>query len=375
MAELLASRSPKRKRADLVPEPRSSLPLNAQRLHKTIFSFEPPTSSPKDGQSDDGGSSPRTKVALELGNLDLEDGTVPTSTSGVIPALQLAEDTASSGCTTTTSATAPGQTVEISVSSSLPLNATPDNHSQPEYATTSAVFMFNGPKGVAEDHSMLADDDLSIARKRLKVPDPEISAQLHLAHPGGEGAAVAEPMKQDFSGDIVLEAAIDDKVVQTPSSSGFGSLTKSYPSINRLSESKSRNRKKLPSSSLSREKKSAASASKLVIEDQPIVVDPVRAALTWQEDEITIYDPEDKDDDGTGINGIGFKPSAAVAHQRAQKRRQQLVEYRKREEGEARARRNQRRREQLGAPPPLERKHSVVRVHFSEAEPTAFIMT
>lgn len=74
------------------------------------------------------------------------------------------------------------------------------------------------------------------------------------------------------------------------------------------------------------------------------VVDPVRAALTWHEDEITIYDPDDEDDDGTGINGVGFKPTAAIAHARVMKRRQQMAEYRRREESDARARRNQRRR-------------------------------
>lgn len=77
------------------------------------------------------------------------------------------------------------------------------------------------------------------------------------------------------------------------------------------------------------------------------VVDPVRAALTWHEDEITIYDPDDEDDDGTGINGVGFKPTAAMAHARVMKRRQQMAEYKRREESDARARRNQRRR---GAP-------------------------
>jgi hypothetical protein len=74
------------------------------------------------------------------------------------------------------------------------------------------------------------------------------------------------------------------------------------------------------------------------------VVDPVRAALTWHEDEITIYDPDDADDDGTGINGVGFKPTAAIAHARVMKRRQQLAEYKRREESDARARRNQKRR-------------------------------
>ena len=72
-------------------------------------------------------------------------------------------------------------------------------------------------------------------------------------------------------------------------------------------------------------------------------IDPLRASLTWQDDEITVYDPNDKDDDGTGVNGIGFKPTPAIAHARALKRRQQLAEYRKREEREARARRSRRR--------------------------------
>jgi hypothetical protein len=74
------------------------------------------------------------------------------------------------------------------------------------------------------------------------------------------------------------------------------------------------------------------------------IVDPVRASLTWHDDEITIYDPEDEDDDGTGLNGVGFKPTTAIANARVLKRRQQMAEYKRREESEARARRNQRRR-------------------------------
>lgn len=73
------------------------------------------------------------------------------------------------------------------------------------------------------------------------------------------------------------------------------------------------------------------------------VTDPVRASLTWHDDEITVYDPDDSDDDGTGINGIGFKPTPAIAYARNLKRKQQLAEYKKREERDARARRSQRR--------------------------------
>lgn len=74
------------------------------------------------------------------------------------------------------------------------------------------------------------------------------------------------------------------------------------------------------------------------------IADPVRASLTWHDDEITIYDPDDSDDDGTGINGIGFKPTPAEAYARTVRRRQQLAEYRKREERDARAKRSLRRR-------------------------------
>lgn len=99
-----------------------------------------------------------------------------------------------------------------------------------------------------------------------------------------------------------------------------------------------------------------------------MITDPLRASLTWHDDEITVYDPDDSDDDGTGINGIGFKPTPAIAYARTVKRKQQLAEYRKREEREARAKRSQRRR---GSPVPglVELKGTVERrrVRFMES--------
>lgn len=98
-----------------------------------------------------------------------------------------------------------------------------------------------------------------------------------------------------------------------------------------------------------------------------VIADPVRASLTWHEDEITIYDPDDEDDDGIGINGVGFKPTPALAHVRAMKRQQQMAEYRKREESEARAWRSQRRRDGSTAER-HEGKLASRRVRFLEAE-------
>ncbi|KPI43886.1 uncharacterized protein AB675_6329 [Cyphellophora attinorum] len=64
----------------------------------------------------------------------------------------------------------------------------------------------------------------------------------------------------------------------------------------------------------------------------------------WQDSEITGHDPKDPDDDLYGINGIGFKPTPAIAQQRSQQRKKQLLEYRNREAKEARQQRSERRR-------------------------------
>lgn len=55
---------------------------------------------------------------------------------------------------------------------------------------------------------------------------------------------------------------------------------------------------------------------------------------------LEMLDPED---DGYGINGIGYKPTPQMAYARAQKRKQQVMEWRAREAREARQRRIERR--------------------------------
>lgn len=71
---------------------------------------------------------------------------------------------------------------------------------------------------------------------------------------------------------------------------------------------------------------------------------PPPNSLTWQDSEITGHAPTDPLDDGYGINGIGFRPTPAVAYARAQKRTQQIQDWRNREAREARQRRSERRR-------------------------------
>jgi len=61
--------------------------------------------------------------------------------------------------------------------------------------------------------------------------------------------------------------------------------------------------------------------------------------LTWQDSEITGHLGLDPEDDGYGINGIGFKPTPALAYARSQRRRQQVLEWKSREAAEARRRR------------------------------------
>ena len=68
------------------------------------------------------------------------------------------------------------------------------------------------------------------------------------------------------------------------------------------------------------------------------------ADTTWQDSEITGHEIHAAlGDDGEGINGIGFRPTPAIAQARSQKRRHQLSEWRAREAKEARQRRYEKR--------------------------------
>lgn len=91
----------------------------------------------------------------------------------------------------------------------------------------------------------------------------------------------------------------------------------------------------------------------------------------WHESEITGHLMMDPNDDGYGINGIGFKPTPAAAWARSQRRKQQLANYKSREAREARERRSERRRlapveEHVDGKDEITTK-KVARVRFQEA--------
>ncbi|KAK8136183.1 hypothetical protein PG984_004123 [Apiospora sp. TS-2023a] len=342
--------TPKRKRDDVINEQRLASAATTTTsgypyITRMMFSFEAPNLPPS--EPEDGNSSPRTKVAHQFRDLALVE---------------------SGGW---------GQRINPAYHASP--TAKQSDLQQPvqtRFAPKPEVFDFDGARdtgnsitGSSNDKQMDLDDDGDATlRKRVKLPDCDTIAAFGTT--GNTNADPAGPIGIDSDGRLSFQG-VDPGIVKAKYGSS-GPLKKSYPSINRLADSKSRSRRRPGSPPFSSSRRKVVETS---IEEETTVVDPIRAALTWHEDEITVYDAEDKDDDGTGLNGIGFKPTAAAAYARAQKRRQQLSEYKKREESEARARRNQKRREQLGEAAVLKRSHSMIRVHFSEAEPEAVVMT
>lgn len=339
--------TPKRKRSQLAGD-------EAPTLNTTRFSFDIVGTPPRE----DGNDSPRTNVAHRFRGLAIEGGG--------------------------------GAGHEVAGGSASPT---------PDIATRTTP---------AEDWDPMDED--TIIRKRVKLPEEADGVDLRQDGPSATAEAarvdrVDEPLSEPPSGaplsgpkgewETGLQVpTVDPAVVKPGSKPTGGRLHKSYPSINRLSDSKSRSsRKRAGTPPLAASKANPPGAMEQTGVDgrgggggddaDVEIVDPVRAALTWHTDEITVYDPEDEDDDGTGINGIGFKPTPAVAYSRTMRRKQQLAEYRKREERDARARRSHRRRASpgpvaaaaaapvgSGAAEEAERK-----VRFMEAEPKSVVMT
>ncbi|RDL32668.1 uncharacterized protein BP5553_09124 [Venustampulla echinocandica] len=199
------------------------------------------------------------------------------------------------------------------------------------------------------------DEDEALSRKRSKVYEipttPEtriIKASPKLKERTAVAIAFGSPTAQDphipeQPTEVALGEDIDHHIVFKSGSSlgklkGSG-LGRAYPGISQLPDSNSRGRKRAGTPPLA-----TSSASSSPGGGGNRIIDPERAALTWHDDEITGHNTSDPEDDGEGINGIGFKPTPAEAYARAQKRQLQMAEYKSREAREARAKRSQRRK-------------------------------
>lgn len=359
--------TPKRKRSELLTDDIPVLNLSS----RFSFGFGPPPSSPVE----DGSSSPRSRVAHRFRGLALRDDDEDDNVGGIVAGAGMQFQT------------------HREPSSSGQLAPAPVTDPLAEGITESGDTMHEDKEDVDMDTNMDTG-----ARKRVKLTsihhsDEEIgsalSASANAAAPSKGNDTVDIPAPKTsasrFYGALGVNSysrnrpfvPIAPRPTTTPvdnssannSTSSTGST--SGDSTSGSDASKSRKQRpgtpplKMTSASTSKGSTtpdtsvsfSSASSTSSSDPDSPpapptpagvapsiTVTDSLRASLTWHEDEITIYDPDDSDDDGTGINGIGFKPTPAIAYARTLKRKQQLAEYRKREEREARSRRNQRRR-------------------------------
>ncbi|KAM0716018.1 hypothetical protein Q7P37_008532 [Cladosporium fusiforme] len=99
-----------------------------------------------------------------------------------------------------------------------------------------------------------------------------------------------------------------------------------------------------PSPSTSQHSPSHASPTSSTTSPSSSQNSPAPATMTWQDSEITGHEIHASlGDDGEGINGIGFRPTPAMAQARSQKRKQQVNAWRAREAREARQRRFEKR--------------------------------
>jgi hypothetical protein len=321
--------SPKRKRwppavSTIPPTPPTSSPPPERRLHITV---------PKLAVTDDlePPGSPRTKVAYNFKGLQLEERAEVTQFKLDMPRL---------------SAAVSRQLIDIE-----------DPHPEEEVVRKRVKLLKE-----RKDYRTEIPETPDIRKAKIK----EATFAFTIG-PAEEQVDPVNPMTADAG---TLTNLVDHGMFKgdsIPRFKGMGNLARAYPSINRLGDSKSRSKKRCstppgPSSVDTMDQD----------EEEHKIVDPERASLTWHDDEITGHDPDDPDDDGEGINGIGFKPTSAEAYTRSQKRRQQMAEYKNREAREARKNRIERRR--ATDKDAMEKESEKARrVRFTEAEPDSIM--
>ncbi|PWY87924.1 hypothetical protein BO94DRAFT_516226 [Aspergillus sclerotioniger CBS 115572] len=130
----------------------------------------------------------------------------------------------------------------------------------------------------------------------------------------------------------------------SPSPAGFTEFAKGIqPCDSDKSASTSPSKKRSTPSPRKKRIPSITSKMRSVRSSPPLISNTAEDPLTWHDSEITGHNPTDPTDDGYGMNGIGFKPTAAMAWARSQRRQKQVAEWKNREAREARERRRERR--------------------------------
>lgn len=308
----------------------------------------------KEGEGETGASSPRTKVAYNFQGLRLDD-------AGLVARFEL-------------DGPAP---LRKSIGAFGGDGAFDDEVPQDVDGSVDAQM---GGSGDREEDQQVARKKVKVVRQKKRVEVPETPQRLGAGRRRDEerkfgifvgDERTVDPAIEKAARGVTLSNSVDEMVFTGGSQklgvvSGEGGLRGSYPSINRLAQSKSR-KKRVGTPPLMRGVEGEGGDVDGQSNGEP--------SLTWHDDEITGHDPTDPDDDGEGINGIGFKPTPAEAYARTQKRRQQMAEYRNREAREARKMRSERRRGSEMSKANKEEQETARRVRFMEAEAKIVVST
>ncbi|EKD17671.1 hypothetical protein MBM_04040 [Drepanopeziza brunnea f. sp. 'multigermtubi' MB_m1] len=209
------------------------------------------------------------------------------------------------------------------------------------------------------------------ARKRAKLVKMERREVPETPQPPQFRMFVAPPLERTMDpvvGKITTGNEFDQMIFRGSPALVTRNTGRAYPLVYRLAESKSRKKRAGTPPLISLARKAGDGRVEGVVDEE-------RAANTWHDDEITGHDPSDPEDDGEGINGIGFKPTAAEAYVRTQKRRKQMAAYKNREEQERRQSRIDRRRGSQVTKAAKMEQENARRVRFGEMEATKIVWT
>lgn len=190
------------------------------------------------------------------------------------------------------------------------------------------------PNPVAED-TVMNDDYEESLRKRFKVRDA--SEQQHAAAPGaatlfnteGSSSDQAYPFQQ-------FKSASPTKSRVRTIATKAAARTKGPKTT---SPRKPKRRSPPPPGASSASDLGSGSDDSVSPTNEKKDSDP----YTWQDWEITGHLALDADDDGYGINGVGFRPTPQTAEARLQRRKKQIADWKSREAREQRQKRSERR--------------------------------